>query len=111
MYYTDVFKQANNKVLGDVLQSMSIINDKLYLVVNNSGKVEVLDKRNFISISTIAGLRSPRYIEAVSSNKAYISDLYDKAITVIDLSNNSVLKKSLFLLGPKICSYQVVTCW
>lgn len=96
MYYTDVFKQANNKVLGDVLQSMSIINDKLYLVVNNSGKVEVLDKRNFISISTIAGLRSPRYIEAVSSNKAYISDLYDKAITVIDLSNNSVLKKITF---------------
>ena len=93
VYYSDVFKQANNKALGDVLQSLSVINDKLYLVVNNSGKIEVIDKSNFKSISTISGLRSPRYIQAVSSNKAYISDLYDNAITVLDLSNNSILKK------------------
>ena len=96
VYYSDVFKQANNKALGDVLQSMNVINDKLYLVVNNSGKIEVIDKSNFKSISTITGLRSPRYIKAVSSNKAYISDLYDNAITVLDLSNNSVLKKITF---------------
>lgn len=93
VYYSDVFKAANNKALGDVLQSMSVINDKLYLVVNNSSKIEVIDKSNFKSISTITGLRSPRYIQAVSSNKAYISDLYDNAITVLDLSNNSILKK------------------
>ena len=92
-YYSDVYKQANKKSLGDVLQSLSVINDKLYLVVNNSGKIEVIDKSNFKSISTISGLRSPRYIKAVSSNKAYISDLYDNAITVLDLLNNTVFKK------------------
>lgn len=96
VYYSDVYKRSNNKALGDVLQSMSVINDKLYLVINNSGKIEVLDKSNFKSISTISGLRSPRYIKAVSSNKAYISDLYENAVTVIDLSNNSVLKKITF---------------
>ncbi len=93
VYYSDVFKQANNKALGDVLQSMNIINDKIYLVINNSGKIEIIDKKTFKSISTISGLRSPRYILPISSNKAYVSDLYDNAIAVIDLSNNSIIKK------------------
>ncbi|MCX6186735.1 MAG: hypothetical protein NTU43_07030 [Bacteroidetes bacterium] len=92
-YYSDVFKVANGKPLGDVLQSMNIINDKIYLVINNSGKIEIVDKKTFKSISTISGLRSPRYILPISSNKAYVSDLYDNSIAVVDLSNNSIIKK------------------
>ena len=32
----------NSFALGDVVQSMSIINDNAYICVNNSAKIEVL---------------------------------------------------------------------
>ncbi len=37
----DPFKQVNNQSLGDICQSMNLINGKLYIVVNNSGKIDV----------------------------------------------------------------------
>lgn len=92
-YYQNITKQANGKDLGDVLQSVNLINDKLYLVVNNSGKIEIIDPKTFKTKGTINGLTSPRYISKAYNNKAYISDLYDNKITVIDLLSNNIIKK------------------
>jgi DNA-binding beta-propeller fold protein YncE len=89
----NVFQSANNRNLGDVFQSMNIINDQAYLVINNSGKIEIINPNTFKSIGAISGLRSPRYIIKVGSNKAYVSDLYDNNIFVIDLQSNLIIKK------------------
>ncbi len=91
--FDNVFFQANNRKLGDVFQSMNIINGKAYLVINNSSKIEIINPKTFKSIGTITGLRSPRYIIKTSTNKAYVSDIYDNHIFVVDLSNNQILKK------------------
>jgi len=91
--FEDVFKTANNRNLGDVFQSMNIINDKAYLVINNSGKIEIINPKTFKSIGTISGLRSPRYIVKIGNNKAYVSDIYDNNIFVIDLQSNQIIKK------------------
>lgn len=91
--FDDIFKQANNKNLGDVFQSMNIINDKAYLVINNSGKIEIINPKTFKSFGTITGLRSPRYIVKAGNNKAYVSDIYDNNIFVIDLQSNQIIKK------------------
>jgi hypothetical protein len=76
--------------LGDVAQSMTIIGDKLYIVVNNSGKVEIVHKRDFEHLGTIQGLNSPRYLIQLNENTAYLSDLYDNTINVINLQTNTV---------------------
>ena len=39
---SNVFESINQRPVGDVLQSMSIIGDYGYLVVNNSNKIEVV---------------------------------------------------------------------
>lgn len=91
--FDDVFKQANNKPLGDVFQSMNIINDKAYLVINNSSKIEIINPKTFKNIGTITGLHSPRYIVKVGNSKAYVSDIYDNHIFVIDLISNQIIKK------------------
>lgn len=91
--FDNVFFQANNRKLGDVFQSMNIINDYGYLVINNSSKIEIINPKTFKSIGTISGLRSPRYIIKTSTNKAYVSDIYDNHIFVVDLNSNQILKK------------------
>lgn len=85
----DVFKTANNQNLGDVLQSAYIKNNLCYLVVNNSAKIEIVDKNTFKLKGTISGLNSPRYMLSVSNNKAYVSDIYDKSIHVLDLNTST----------------------
>jgi DNA-binding beta-propeller fold protein YncE len=84
----DIFQQINNRPLGDVCQSLCVFNDKIYIVVNNSGKIEVVDKKNFKSTGTISNLKSPRYFLPVSNNKAYVTDLYANAISIVDLNTN-----------------------
>ncbi|HNR19270.1 MAG TPA: surface layer protein [Bacteroidia bacterium] len=87
----DLFAPANNRPLGDVCQSMHRFNGKIYMVVNNSGKIEVVNESNFASVATITGLTSPRYFLPVSNSKAYVTDLYADYVSIIDLSNNAIL--------------------
>jgi hypothetical protein len=82
-FLDDVFKVINNRSLGNVAQSMTMINDKGYIVVNNSGKIEVVNIDDFKSVSTITGMKSPRYILPINSRKMYVSDLYADGIYVI----------------------------
>ncbi len=83
----DIYKiQNNNAVLGDVCQSMTKANNNYYVVVNNSGKIVVVNRDDFKQKGTISGLVSPRYILAVTFQKAYVSDLYSNAISIIDLN-------------------------
>lgn len=84
----DFFKNQNNSSLGDVAQSMNYFNSNFYIVVNNSGKVVVCNHQ-FKKTGQISGLTSPRYILPITNQKAYVSDLYANAISVVDLSTNT----------------------
>jgi len=86
----DVFKSNNNnQALGDVCQSLCINGNKIYAVLNNSGKIIVLDKSNFQKTGEINSLSSPRYMKIISNNKAYVTNYYAGYISVIDLSSNT----------------------
>ncbi|MCB9185612.1 MAG: YncE family protein [Flavobacteriales bacterium] len=79
-----VFASVNNIPLGDVGQSMEIHGGKGYIVVNNSGKIEVVDLDGLSSVGTITGLTSPRYITFLTDTKAYVSDLFSGVVSIID---------------------------
>ena len=93
----NVFESINDRTLGDVVQSMSIYNQKGYVVVNNSNKMEVTDNK-LISVATINSLDLPRYFAGVNSAKGYLTNwgTFDGSIAsyvaVIDLNNNIVSK-------------------
>lgn len=80
----NAFSRANNKPLGDVCQSAYYFDNKVFLVVNNSQKIEVISPTDFKVIQTISGFHSPRYITWVSTEKAYVSEYYANSIKVIN---------------------------
>lgn len=86
----DLYEPANGVSIGDVCQSMVLYNGKGYVVVNNSGKVVVVDPNNFIATATITGFTSPRYFLSVGNGKAYVTDFYANSISVVDLVSNSI---------------------
>lgn len=81
--------QNNNAALGDVCQSMIKVNNNFYLVVNNSGKIVVVNSDDFKLKGNITGLTSPRYILPITFQKAYVSDLYSNSVSIVDLNTNT----------------------
>ncbi|MGB3948706.1 MAG: DUF5074 domain-containing protein [Bacteroidia bacterium] len=90
----DIFQSKNGYPLGNIVQSMSIYNNKGYIVVNNAGKVETVDAATFASAGVISGLNSPRYFLGVNSTTGYVSEWgangMTGAVKVVNLSTNTV---------------------
>lgn len=79
-----VFFNNNGRPLGDVLQSAMLLDGKVFLVVNKSSKIEVVNASDFKSLGSIQNLTSPRYILPISQNKAYVSDFKSNVIHIIN---------------------------
>lgn len=87
---SEVFKSTNGYTPGDVLQDFYIHDDIGYLVLNNSGFVQVVDMETFTSLGMIQPFESPRYFLPVGENKAYVSDLYANSIQVVFMDSGEV---------------------
>lgn len=81
-----LFQARNGAPLGDVAQSMTLWNNLGFIVVNNSGKVYIIDSSTAEFKGSVTGLSSPRYIHVINSQKAYITDLYARKITIFNPS-------------------------
>lgn len=99
----NIFLGANGIPLGDVAQSMVIRQGKIYVVINNSGVVRVLNSTTLALEKSIEGLTSPRHILFENDERAYISDLYARGIHIV---NPSTGKKMGFIqAGTKSMPY------
>jgi DNA-binding beta-propeller fold protein YncE len=92
----DNFKYVNNRNLGDVVQSITLVNNNYFIVVNNSNKIEVVDTSSFKSVRIISGFQSPRYVLPLNENIGLVSELYANKLYKIDLKNLSILQEIEF---------------
>ena len=91
----DKFSVRNGRGLGDTGNDIGVYGSKMYIVVNASNTVEVVDSRSAISLKQIpfvngATGRQPRYI-VFDKNKAYVSS-YDGTVAVIDTTSLAIEK-------------------
>ena len=114
----DAFGSANNGAkLGDVVQSMGVQGSKGYVVVNASGKIEVVSLPDFKTAGTIAGLDQPRYFTSTSATRGYVTEwrgpytgYLPGVLSILNLSTNTVSSRvtvgrnpeQLLALGGKI---------
>lgn len=85
----NIFETANNRPLGNIVNSIEVHNNKAYIVVNNAAKVEVVNVADFVSTGTIDNVGTPRFFMGVDEHKGYLTD-WNSGIKVINLDNNTV---------------------
>jgi len=80
----DIFRKVNNRPLGDVAQSISCIDGKYFVALNNSRKVEVVEPQTFKSIATINYDKEgkPRFIARINDHEAIVSDLGNQLVKI-----------------------------
>ena len=86
----DAFYAVNKVPLGDVANYMTTYNNKGFIVVNNSGIVYVIDLNTGAFLGKISGFISPREILILNDNSAWVSDLFNKYLSVVDLKTYQV---------------------
>ena len=106
----NLFLKINDRLLGDTGNDMKRYGGKIYVVVNASSTIEVIDARTLKSIKQIDikyqnKAQQPRRIAFVK-NKAYISS-FDGYVNVLDTSSLTITKRIKVGANPEgITSYQ-----
>jgi YVTN family beta-propeller protein len=102
-----VFNQVNSEDLGSIVQSIGFNDELAYIVINNSNKIEVVNRYSFGSISSITdGLMNPRYFFSSGTN-GYVTnwgdpfDNTDDYIAVIDLLSQTITSTIPVAFGPE----------
>ena len=88
---------ANNggAVLGDVLQNIGVNGDNAYLILNNSNKIEIVNRYTFKKVATVSDqVSQPRYI-AFTGNNFYVTNSSgsSKFVNVYNSTTNAFVKK------------------
>ena len=86
----ELFYRANAMKLGDVAQSMVIRNGIGWVVVNNSHVIFAIDINTGKEIGRIVNLTSPRYIHFLSDEKAYVTQIWDNRIFIVNPSKFTI---------------------
>ena len=84
----NLFYKVNNAPLGDVAQSMALVDGQLYIVVNNSNYIYKVNANTMVCDTTksfkLTDFYSPREMHFVAPNKAYVSDLMGSGLWIVN---------------------------
>jgi YVTN family beta-propeller protein len=92
----DFFTSQNGRFLGDTGNDMKVYGSKIYIIVNNSNTVEVINKKDGKSIKQIsmtngAAAKQPRSI-TFYNGKAFVT-CYDGFVDVIDTTSLTISQR------------------
>ena len=84
----NLFYKVNDAPLGDVAESMALVNGKLYVVVNNTNLIYKVDATTMVCDTTepfkLGDFYSPRELFFVTPEKAYVTDIMGTGLWIIN---------------------------
>ncbi len=102
--YSNYFSAQNGRFAGDVLQHGFFYGDQLYLILNNSNRIEVCHKNTLLTSTVINGLTLPRN-GVVFQDKAYVTETVSYSgkgrVSVLNLSANSLGAQTTVGIKPE----------
>ncbi len=106
--FNNIFSLENpSEILGDTGQDMAFYNEYAFIVLNNSQKIEIVNRYTMKHVASItSGLSNPRFI-TFSNGKGYVTNWGDAAntaddfVAVINLSNFAVTSTISVVEGPE----------
>jgi len=104
----EVYRAVNGEDLGNIVNSMFVLQEKAYIVVNNSSRIVVVNRNTMEKLAVIEGssIDNPRHF-IISDGMGYVSnwgdpfDVNDDFISVVDLNTYGVIKKIPVGEGPE----------
>lgn len=88
----DIFKLSNGRALGDVSQHMVVTDKYVFIVMNNSNTIEVVNKKTFKVVHTITqNVSSPRFA-TIKNNKLYVTSLFNAEVNVYNAETFAFIK-------------------
>jgi len=87
---------SNNIISGfsGLPQSVTVQGDMAYILVNtstfNGGRIDIVDLTSKTRVGQIAEVPAPRYMAFGPDNKAYVSNLFNGTVSVINTIDNSI---------------------
>lgn len=100
--YADIFSAANNRTLGDIANDMVLFENKGFIVVNNSHKIEVISLETYVSLGTLnLPSSSPYKMVVASQHKAYVTNYATNSVTVFNPTTLQVMKEIAVGKNPK----------
>ncbi len=102
----NIFQEANSgEIVGNGLQHMTIIENKAYIVAQNSNKVVIANPSDMKKLGEITGFQNPKYITQVGPGRAYVSqwgaDGTQGSIQIVDLNTNTITGSIETRQGPQ----------
>lgn len=86
-----IYQEANSGLpIGSIAQSMTVVGDKAYILVNNANTIEVVDRNTFKLITTIQNIELPRYMLKITETKSYVT-CWDGKIKVLNTAKDELL--------------------
>lgn len=95
----DLFRNVNNRPIGDVAQSITEIGDNYYVPLNNSQKVEVFNKTTFLSTETIPVDCTPTFVVDLGDERIAVSGLSGDYLSLVSLKGTSREVKKIADIG------------
>lgn len=80
----EVYAASNGQPLGDVLQSITIIDSLIYLVVNNSNKIVAIKPISWKEQFVIENIPSPRFLLELNDESLLATSFGAAQISIID---------------------------
>lgn len=88
--HNQVFQRTNDLHMGDIFQSAYQIEDEIFLLINNSHEILVINAKDYKFKKRIP-VRSPRNMLQINADLAYVTSLFHDQIYILNIDSKQVV--------------------